>query len=144
MSNEIQFKQEALYEKLEADILSGKYKEGMQLPKEVDFSKTLGVARGTLRNALNALENKGMIVRLRSRGTFVKPRYAKSTIRKILILLDMNQRNDISWPSNYIIPGIESAAKNEARPKLTRCNLSMKWIWIQGLNFSTMPLLTAR
>ncbi len=115
MSNEIQFKQEALYEKLEADILSGKYKEGMQLPKEVDFSKTLGVARGTLRNALNALENKGMIVRLRSRGTFVKPRYAKSTIRKILILLDMNQRNDISWPSNYIIPGIESAAKNEAR-----------------------------
>lgn len=118
MINEIQFKQEELFERLKTDILSGKYQEGVQLPKEVDFAKTLGVARGTLRTVFDMLENDGLIVRLRSKGTFVKPRYISKTLKKILILLDMNQKNDISWPSNYIIPGIESETKNEMKTEV--------------------------
>jgi len=135
MTNEIQFKQEALYGRLESDILSGKYAEGVQLPKEVDFSKTLGVARGTLRNALNTLESKGLIVRLRSRGTFVKPRYAQSDIKRILILLDMSQKNDITCASNYIIPGIESVAKNAAKTEIWPLQLLNEMDLDSGIKF---------
>lgn len=112
MIDTIKFKQEEVYDRLKADILAGRLKESVQLPKEVDFAKSLGVARGTLRNVLDMLENDGLIVRLRSKGTFVKPRNQGTETRKILILLDINQQNDISWPSNYIIPGLESETKN--------------------------------
>lgn len=113
MIEAIKFKQEEVYDRLKADILAGRLKEASQLPKEVDFAKSLGVARGTLRNVLDMLENDGLIVRLRSKGTFVKPREQRSAIKKILILLNMDEKADISCPSNYIMPGIENAEGKE-------------------------------
>ncbi|OGV50513.1 MAG: hypothetical protein A2017_01365 [Lentisphaerae bacterium GWF2_44_16] len=110
MIETIKFKQEEVYDRLKADILAGRLKEAAQLPKEVDLARSLGVARGTLRNVLDMLENDGLIVRLRSKGTFVKPRNQGTETRKILILLDTINQSDITWPSNYIIPGIENEA----------------------------------
>jgi len=110
MISEIRFKKEELYDRLKGDILLGRYTERSRLPKEVDLSRELGVARGTLRNVLDLLEKEGLLVRLRSKGTFITSRKEKRETRKILILLDMNEKADMSWPSNYILPGIEGAA----------------------------------
>jgi GntR family transcriptional regulator len=63
---------------LERLISSGQLKLEDRLPSEVDMAAALGVSRMTLRQALNALEAKGLLVRKRGRwgGSFVtKPRF---------------------------------------------------------------------
>lgn len=52
-------------------ILSGEWAPGTSLPAEPELCTELGVARGTLRQALSKLENMGYIRRERGRGTFV-------------------------------------------------------------------------
>jgi GntR family transcriptional regulator len=63
---------------LERLISSGQLKPEDRLPSEVDMAGALGVSRMTLRQALNGLESKGLLVRKRGRwgGSFVaKPRF---------------------------------------------------------------------
>ncbi len=63
---------------LERLISSGQLKLADRLPSEVDMAGALGVSRMTLRQALNGLESKGLLVRKRGRsgGSFVaRPRF---------------------------------------------------------------------
>jgi GntR family transcriptional regulator len=63
---------------LERLIGSGQLKVEDRLPSEVDMAGALGVSRMTLRQALNGLESKGLLVRKRGRwgGSFVaRPRF---------------------------------------------------------------------
>ncbi|MGE0216693.1 GntR family transcriptional regulator [Mycolicibacterium sp.] len=63
---------------LEGLIASGALAPGDKLPSEVDIATALGVSRMTLRQALSALEGKGLIDRRRGRfgGNFVAaPRF---------------------------------------------------------------------
>lgn len=63
---------------LEGLISSGQLRLDDRLPSEVDMAGALGVSRMTLRQALNGLESKGLLVRKRGRwgGSFVaRPRY---------------------------------------------------------------------
>jgi GntR family transcriptional regulator len=63
---------------LERLIGSGQLKCADRLPSELDMAGALGVSRMTLRQALNGLESKGLLVRKRGRwgGSFVaKPRF---------------------------------------------------------------------
>ncbi len=63
---------------LERLISSGQLKLEDRLPSEVDMAGALGVSRMTLRQALNGLESKGLLVRKRGRwgGSFVaRPRF---------------------------------------------------------------------
>ena len=52
-------------------IRSGAYKRGEKLPTEVDLAAQLKIARGTLREALNELELRGVIERKHGLGTFI-------------------------------------------------------------------------
>ena len=52
-------------------IRSGAYKRGEKLPTEVDLAAQLKIARGTLREALNELELRGVIQRKHGLGTFI-------------------------------------------------------------------------
>ena len=47
------------------------YKNGKALPKEVDLSKILGIARNTVRQAINKLVIEGVLTRKKGVGTFV-------------------------------------------------------------------------
>jgi len=117
LMNNTELKKDFVYKKIKEDIFAGKYPDG-RLPKEEELAVAFNFSRVTIRPALDKLEKEGLIVRMRSKGTFIKQRDTKELGKKILILLDMNQKNDISWPSNYIIPGIESAAKGVAKTEI--------------------------
>jgi GntR family transcriptional regulator len=50
---------------------SGRHRPGDHLPAEHDLATMLGVSRGTLRSALQRLEERGEVVRRQGSGTFV-------------------------------------------------------------------------
>ena len=61
-------------DRLKSDIEKGVYQENEKLPSEFELSKTLGVSRATLREALRLLEEENIIVRRHGVGTFVNPK----------------------------------------------------------------------
>jgi GntR family transcriptional regulator len=52
-------------------LAAGRYRQGDRLPPEHEVAAMLGVSRGTLRSALQRLEESGEIVRRQGSGTFV-------------------------------------------------------------------------
>jgi GntR family transcriptional regulator len=58
------------------DIKSGRYSPGDKLPSEDQLSREFSVSRVTLREALRALEDDGLIVRRHGSGTFVRDKRA--------------------------------------------------------------------
>ncbi|MBV9025295.1 MAG: winged helix-turn-helix transcriptional regulator [Streptomycetaceae bacterium] len=55
-----------------ADIASGRLPKGARLPNERDLGKEYGgVAPGTARRAVRELRERGLVVTLPNRGTFV-------------------------------------------------------------------------
>ena len=61
----------ALAGRLSQDIQDGRYPPGSVLPSEAELAKQNGLARGTVRMALAALERDGLIERRRGSGTRV-------------------------------------------------------------------------
>mgnify|MGYP000597748284 CR=1 FL=1 len=59
-------------ELLRRQILSGKIQAGDKLPALNELSTRFGVARMTIRQAMDALEDEGLIERYAGRGTFAK------------------------------------------------------------------------
>lgn len=66
----------SLYQQVAADlrlkIYSGVLKPGDQIPTETELVAAHDVSRNTVRLALGELENEGLILRMRRRGTFVR------------------------------------------------------------------------
>lgn len=52
-------------------IQNGTYEAGQQLPTEVELATEFKVSKGTIRQALGALADRGLIVRKQGSGTFV-------------------------------------------------------------------------
>lgn len=59
---------------MRARIASGQWSPGTKLPSEPILSVELGVARGTLRRAVDDLASEGFLSRVHGRGTFVSNR----------------------------------------------------------------------
>jgi DNA-binding GntR family transcriptional regulator len=55
-------------------IASGEYEAGRRVPSETHLVQEYGLARGTVRQAMKALEDDGLVVRVQGRGTFVVKR----------------------------------------------------------------------
>jgi GntR family transcriptional regulator len=58
-------------EALRSWLATGRHRAGERLPPEQELSAHLGISRGTLRTALQRLEDTGEIVRRQGSGTFV-------------------------------------------------------------------------
>jgi GntR family transcriptional regulator len=68
-------------ETITRQIFSGRWRPGHELPSEADLCAHFGVSRGTLRRALDDLQNRGLIVRRQGRGTFVEsPKFEGSVL----------------------------------------------------------------
>jgi len=63
--------------KLRAAILTGKLAPGERLPTQVELSKTYGVARMTIQQALRLLRDDGLISTRQGSGMFVRQRAAR-------------------------------------------------------------------
>src|SRR5215204_5967306 len=58
-------------EALRSWLATGRHRPGERLPAEQELSAHLGISRGTLRTALQRLEDSGEIVRRQGSGTYV-------------------------------------------------------------------------
>lgn len=61
---------ESLRFALKRELLSGRWQGGERLPTERELGERFGLARNTVRRALGALEEEGLITRHVGRGTF--------------------------------------------------------------------------
>ncbi|SKC37300.1 GntR family transcriptional regulator [Maledivibacter halophilus] len=65
-------------------IKSNELKEGDCLPTEIELSSIFSISRPTVRQALNNLVNKGYLLRIKGKGTFVtKPKITQEYTRMI-------------------------------------------------------------
>jgi GntR family transcriptional repressor for pyruvate dehydrogenase complex len=62
---------EQIVQQIEGSILKGELVEGSQLPAERDLAKQFGVSRTAVREAIKALQEKGLVDAFPGRGTFV-------------------------------------------------------------------------
>ncbi len=99
-------KRETIYQELARRIGRGVWKPGDKLPAEPVLCRELGVARVTLRAALDQLADEGFLSRSRPAGTIVTiPDNAK---KKVLVIAEgSSAQPEVSRPELYIIPGIE-------------------------------------
>ena len=58
---------------IEADIDAGRLAPDTRLPSEAELSQQYGVARVTVRRAIEQLRGKGKVVTVHGRGTYVSP-----------------------------------------------------------------------
>lgn len=63
-----------LRERLRADILDGRLPPEARLPSETELTRRFGISRITVRQALAALAQDGLIVSAQGKGRFVAPR----------------------------------------------------------------------
>jgi GntR family transcriptional regulator len=65
---------EAIADQIEERITSGAIPVGRALPNERGMADDLGISLGTARRAVEVLRERGLVVTLRSKGTFVVSR----------------------------------------------------------------------
>jgi GntR family transcriptional regulator len=63
-------------DELKARIASGRYRAGQVLPSETTLVEEFGVARNTIRKAVKALRDEGLITTVPHLGSFVADRPA--------------------------------------------------------------------
>lgn len=69
---------------IRADIISGKWEKGDQLPGEPELCRMFDVSRTVIRQALKELEYEGLIYRVKGKGTYVdEPKIEQSLIQEL-------------------------------------------------------------
>jgi len=58
---------------IEKDIVAGRLAPDTRLPSELELSQQYGVARMTVRRAVAQLRDKGLVVTIHGRGSWVAP-----------------------------------------------------------------------
>lgn len=71
---------------IEDMISAGVLKEGRKLPPERELAEALNVSRPKLREALNILENNGLVVTRHGEGSFIAPLTGKAMLPALLAL----------------------------------------------------------
>lgn len=66
------------------DIAAGRLIDGERLPPERDMAANLGIAVGTLRQALKTLTDKGLIDRVQGSGNYIRAKSDPSSIYALL------------------------------------------------------------
>ena len=110
----VEFKKDTIYRQLRSSIINGTYPCEHKFPRELDFSRKLGVGKVTLRMALEKLEAEGLVARLPSRGTFVTYDESHGTEAGRILLLS-EQVGGMENPYLYILPGVLERAADALR-----------------------------
>lgn len=110
-------KYEYALKKIKEMIEKGEIKEGSRLPSEIEFSKSLGVSRATLREALRILEDEGYVKRYHGVGTFItKPRIIKSGMEELISITKLIEKQGMK-------PGTKDVVIERVKPTEKEANL---------------------
>lgn len=80
-----------VYGALRRDIESGRWKEGEQLPSELELVRTFGVSRITVTRAVRDLCQAGLVERLPGSGTFIKHGRSRAAHSFGLLIPDLGE-----------------------------------------------------
>lgn len=84
-----------LMEELEEKIAKGVFAPGDRLQSEMEMAKTYGVSIITVRNAVSALVEKGLIEKKQGKGTFVTKQKYTRDIKKLQSFTELCERSGV-------------------------------------------------
>ncbi len=84
---------EQIVQQIEESILKGELSEGSQLPAERDLAKQFGVSRTAVREAIKALQEKGLVDAFPGRGTFITNGTSNSMRRSLDRIIKSGEPN---------------------------------------------------
>ncbi len=98
---------EAIHQALRQRMIGGSWPPGARLPREVELAAEFGVARKTLRKALELLEKESLLDRRRGSGTFVRmePSAGRSATVTFLLPCPDYYRYPMGYASQLIAEG---------------------------------------
>lgn len=103
-------------EKFRQMILNNEYKVGDKFPVEMELAKKYGVARITIRTAINELVEEGLLVRKRAKGTFVtEPKIEREFVNVASFTERMQSRGIKASAKCHSINKIKADAKLSKR-----------------------------
>ncbi|WP_226578910.1 GntR family transcriptional regulator [Halobacillus litoralis] len=103
-------------EQIKRDIDNGIFLEKQKLPSEFQLSKSLGVSRATLREALRILEEEGVVTRRHGVGTFVNPKpLFTSGIEELDSVTGMIAKSGMKPGSQYLSAEIIEATEEDRK-----------------------------
>ena len=110
---------EGIIEQVHALIADGRLKPGDQLPPERVLAETFGVSRTSVREALRALELRGLITGKQGGGTFVRSVSAEDLVRPMASALLAGKREiaELFELREMIEPPIARKAAERAEPR---------------------------
>lgn len=130
-----------IYMVLHEQITEGHFRTDRPMPSEVELGRTFGVSRVTIRKTLERLENEGLIVRQRGRGTFAQPQKASRAvdagIRGLMEnLLAMGLRTRVKVLEFEYIPASDQIAAALEIPRGAAVQKAVRLRSHKGLPFS--------
>ncbi|MBH0229332.1 GntR family transcriptional regulator [Halobacillus yeomjeoni] len=103
-------------EQIKRDIESGIYLEKEKLPSEFQLSKSLGVSRATLREALRLMEEEGVVTRRHGVGTFVNPKpIFTSGIEELSSVTSMIMQSGMKPGTQYLSADLVEPSEDDRR-----------------------------
>ena len=107
-----------IVERIEMDIISGKYKPGDKLPSVRDFAAEAAVNPNTMQKALTDLERTGLVFSQRTTGRFITEDTSmidelKSTLAKDKITELLSFMQQLGFQENEILAMIGQTMKGE-------------------------------
>ena len=103
-------------DKLKQDIEDKIYKEKEKLPSEFELSRSLGVSRATLREALRVLEEENIVIRRHGVGTFVNSRPVFSSgIEQLTSVTEMISQAGMKAGTIFLTSTIESPTEEDIK-----------------------------
>lgn len=96
-----------IQENLEEKILSGEWSEGYQIPTEKELSEYYSVSSITVQRAIRELVYKGLLYRIRAKGTFVSKKSKEENIFN-LVTFGYKQGGE-KKPHKILNSGLEEA-----------------------------------
>lgn len=95
------------------DIASGRLIDGERLPPERDMANDLGIAVGTLRQALKSLGDNGLLDRVQGSGNYIR---ARADVASVYALFRLERVEGGGLPTAQVL-SVDRCAKNPALPQ---------------------------
>jgi GntR family transcriptional regulator len=95
------------------DIAAGRLIDGERLPPERDMALSMGIAVGTLRQALKSLTEKGLLDRVQGSGNYIR---AKADAASVYALFRLERVEGGGLPTARVL-SVDRMAKDPALPR---------------------------